>query len=413
MESPSFFLHRAFVLEKVLTTQINICNDLSTLDPVEWNALTGDNNPFVEHAFLALLESSGSVGEGTGWMPAHVLVRKDGRLVGAAPTYVKTDSYGEYIFDWVWADAYQRLGLPYYPKVTVAVPFTPATGPRLLVAPDADKDAIRLKLLEGIEEVRLAMKSLSVHLLFCQNEEAHFLEQQGFIRRSTHQFHWRNDQYENFDGFLCALRSSARKQVRKERRKVKDAGVDVRLLRGDELSDDEWNTLYALYRNTSSRKWGRPYLTRAFFEQAARTVGERAIVCFGLQDGEIIAGTLSFAKGNHLYGRYWGCFEDVKGLHFELCYYRLIEHAIDTGMSLVEAGAQGQHKLKRGYLPVVTHSAHRLEPEALHDAIGRYVEEESEHVREEILYDPLDGPFREESKPPWPLLAGIDFDKTS
>ena len=390
--------------------EIRVLRALDDVAPERWDALAGEHNPFVEHAFLSLLERSGSVGPGTGWEPVHVVVEEAGELVGAAPCYLKDESYGEYIFDWSWAEAAARAGLPYYPKLVVAVPFTPATGPRLLVREDADRDVVRHALVDGLEALMDEVDAQGLHVLFSLDEEAAFLESRGLVRRATHQFHWRNDGYTSFDSFLDTLRSEPRKQIRKERRKVRESGLCLEVRRGDELSPEEWRCLDRLYRSTSGRKWGSPYLTRRFFEEAAGIVGHRAVVAFARSEdegGKIVAGALSFEKGAHLYGRYWGAFVDVDSLHFEVCYYQLIERAIERGLSLVEAGAQGPHKLKRGFLPVVTHSSHKLKHPALHDAVLRAMRAEAGYVRDEIARAQLEGLFRKDAVPDLPPVAGV------
>lgn len=391
---------------------------ISSVDAAAWDALVGDDNPFVEHAFLWLLETSGSVGASTGWAPAYVLVRRGKRLVGALPSYLRGDSQGEYIFDWAWADAAERAGLTYYPKITVGVPFTPATGPRLLVHPDeaseGRRDEVREALLAGLDALVQESGASSVHVLFCLDEEAEFLERRGFSRRATHQFHWRNDGYERFDGegrsFTSALRSQARKQIRKERQRAREGGLSLEWRAGDALSPEEWQRLDALYRHTSGRKWGSPYLTPAFFAQARHTIGHRARVLFAREGEEIVAASLSFEKGRHLYGRYWGSFVEHDCLHFELCYYQLIEHAIERGLTLVEAGAQGPHKWKRGFVPVVTHSAHRMVHPGLHDAVARANEAERRSVEAQVAAAACEGPFREGAAPALPLRAGLAED---
>ncbi len=386
---------------------ILIVPSLSEVDAADWNRVAGDDNPFVEHAFLKLLEDTGCVGPGAGWVPHYIVAQEDGRTVGATFTYLKDNSYGEYIFDWGWADASHRAGIPYYPKLVVAVPFTPATGPRFLVAPGEDKDRVRAGLLQGVIEVMKHTEAMSLHVLFCDADEAGFLEDAGLLRRSTHQFHWRNPGYADFDDFLGDLRSSARKQIRKERRRVHESGLDIAFVRGDELDDDDWQVLYKLYLETASRKWGRPYLNRAFFREAKAHVGHLARVGIARRDGRVLAGTLSFEKGPHLYGRYWGAFAEQDGLHFELCYYQHIEHAIAQRMTLVEAGAQGQHKVKRGYLPVITHSAHLFRTEGLGHAVADMLAREREHMVHEIEAWQKEGPFREDALPPFPAEAGV------
>ena len=393
--------------------QVEIQPSLDAVAPAEWDALAGDDHPFLEHSFLALLERSKSVCASAGWAPAHILVRDGSRLIGAAPTYVRGDSYGEYIFDWAWADAAARAGLSYYPKITVAIPFTPATGPRLLVHPEADRDETRRALIAGLQALRDEVNASGVHVLFCQDEEADFLNKNGFSRRATHQFHWRNDSYSGFDSgersFLSMLRSSARKQIRKERKRSCAQGLSFETRRGNELGDEEWNALFRLYRSTSDRKWGSPYLTEAFFSAAGTTLGERAVAVLVKRGQEIVAGTLSFAKGKHLYGRYWGAFEELDCVHFEACYYQLLDLAIAEGYTLVEAGAQGPHKIKRGFLPVQTHSAHALHHPGLQHAIDNANQAEMAELRLQLEQIQHEGPFRADCIPPQAKIAGISL----
>ncbi|MCB9640329.1 MAG: GNAT family N-acetyltransferase [Myxococcales bacterium] len=395
--------------QKGRSLRIDILPSLGRVKPEEWAALEDPHNPFLDYAFLRLLEETGCVGPGTGWVPAHITVWSEQTLLGAAPTYIKTDSYGEFIFDWEWAGIARRFGISYYPKLVVGVPFTPATGPRLLVRPQEDPDLIRRLLVQGMREVMDAADASSIHVLFCNDEEAAFFEECDFSRRATHQFHWRNNGYEDFDAFLGALRSQNRKQLRKERRRVEEEGLTLSLHRGDQLDQAQWRTLYRLYTSTSDRKWGNPYLTRSFFERARRELGQTALIGFASRGDQIVAGTLSFAKGKHVYGRYWGCFEQVDNLHFELCYYQLIDHAIRSGCTLVEAGAQGSHKLKRGFLPVIIHSAHLFRHPILSQVFNEYASREAEAANVEIANAQSYGPFREEMIPPFPPLAGISL----
>ncbi len=389
--------------------RIETVSSLATIPAEAWDALTGDDNPFVEHAFLNLLETSGSVGSGTGWMPNHVLAYSGERLVGAAPTYVKSHSYGEYIFDWAWAQAAHRAGIRYYPKITVGVPFTPATGPRLLVHPRADTDAVRRALLAGLRRLQEETGATGIHLLFTLGAEAEFLETQGLARRATHQYHWRNDGYSTFDDFLAALRAPARKQIRRERRRVRDAGLDVEVVGGEHATAADWQTLHRLYISTSELKWGAPYLTPEFFAGALDTIGHRAVIAWARRGERVVAATLSFEKGGHLFGRYWGAFEEVDGLHFELCYYALIEHAINTGKVVVEAGAQGEHKIKRGFVPVAVHSAHGLADPHLHRAVADFLVQERRETAGIIGMLDRHLPFRNDARPRFPAVAGVDL----
>ena len=389
----------------------SVARSMADIDPVAWDRLSAAaDNPFVEHAFLLLLEESHSVGGRTGWIPRHIVVHEDGALVAGVPCYVRRDSFGEYIFDWRWAEAAARFGVGYYPKITSAVPFTPATGPRLLCAAEpgtARAQALLAALQTALLELAQAEQASSVHVLYCQDDEASTLARHSLHRRKSLQFHWRNDGYASFDDFLNRLRHEERKQIRRERRRVQESGLQVEARLGGDVDPTLWPQIFALYTSTSGRKWGRPYLTERFFTELPRAFAERALVCTASKDGDVVAMTLSFEKGRHIYGRYWGSSVDVPGLHFELCYYQLIERAIERGMSLVEAGAQGEHKLKRGFLPVITHSAHRMLDPTFDAAVARSLKEEAVAVDAEQAELVLHGPFKEGTAPPHPLVAGI------
>lgn len=389
---------------------IEVVERIDEVPAGDWDKLAGADNPFVEHAFLALLEGSRSVGGRSGWLPRHLLLRdasRGGEIVGALPCYLRGDSYGEFIFDWAWAQAAARAGLEYYPKLTCAVPFTPATGPRLLVKPGADGAAVRRALMAGLRALADDEGCSSSHVLFCRDDEAAVLAEGGFLRRASLQFHWRNGGWSTFDEHLEALRHEERKQIRRERRRVAEAGVDVAVMNGAEVPRALWPAIFALYTSTSDRKWGRPYLTRAFFDEIPRVLGERALVVTARRGGDLVAMTLSFEKGKHIYGRYWGAREEIPGLHFELCYYRLVERALARGVTLVEAGAQGEHKLKRGFLPVVTHSAHAIEDARLAAAVARFLREEAEAVQAEQDELLAHSPFKAGEAPVFPLTAGV------
>ena len=385
--------------------QVAVVASLAEIDPAAWDALDDKDNPFLKHAFLRLLERSGSVGPGTGWDPRYLVAREGERLLGAVPAYLRGDSYGEYVFDWSWAQAAARAGLPYYPKITVAVPFTPATGPRLLTLPG--REDLRALLVKALDRSAEASRAHGVHVLLCRDDEAALLEAHDYARRATHQFHFRNPGYAAYDDFLAALRSSARKQLRKERAKIE--GVEISAHRGDELSAAEWERVNELYLHTSGRKWGRPYLTPAFFTLARESVGASALVVCARQAGEMVAMSLSFVSRGAIYGRYWGSVVDVDSLHFELCYHRLVDHALANKMRLVEAGAQGEHKVKRGFLPVITHSAHKLRYPGLFEAVARAVTAERQEAIDALPQMAAVGPFREDAVPKFPLVAGVDL----
>lgn len=391
---------------------IEVVKRISDVASADWDALCGFDNPFVEHAFLALLEETRCTGPRTPWQPRHLLARADdGGVLAAMPCYLRSDSYGEYIFDWTWAQAAARAGLPYYPKLTSAVPFVPATGPRVLVKAGVDIDDARLQLGRALVELTGELGASSAHVLFCRDDEATVLAGAGLLRRASLQFHWRNHAskpWTSFDEFLDALKSEDRKQIRRERRRVSESGVVIEVMSGADVPSALWPELFALYTSTSDRKWGSPYLTRAFFEGIGRTLGERALVVVAKRDGKVVAMTLSFEKGRHIYGRHWGCTEEIPGLHFELCYYRLIERALARGCTLVEAGAQGEHKLKRAFLPVVTHSLHHIVDRDFARAIAGFLGREREEVLAGVAELAAHSPFKEGAAPDRPLVAGVD-----
>ncbi|MEO0592076.1 MAG: GNAT family N-acetyltransferase [Myxococcota bacterium] len=400
---------RVAVAMMVESIEVRVIDTLASVQAAEWDALVGDHNPFVEYAFLNTLERSGSVGPGRGWEPAYVVAYRGSTLLGALPSYVKTDSYGEFIFDWGWAQAAHGAGIPYYPKLTVGVPYTPATGSRLLVHPSEDRDVIGVALLRGLAALRESVEASGMHVLFCRDDEAEFLEGAGFCRRATHQYHWRNDRYESFDAFLATLRSSGRKMIRKERRRVEESGVRVELRRGADIEPSLVRDLYRLYTSTIDRKWGSPYLTPKFFQMIPEHLGDRALFGLAWIDDELVAMTLSFEKGDHVYGRHWGSRAAIDCLHFEMCYYQLIDHAIKNGRTLVEAGAQGEHKMKRGFVPVQIHSAHRLSHPGLHAAVARFIVEERESVEDALPRIAAHTPFKKGAAPDLPQRAGIDL----
>ncbi len=354
---------------------------LSQVSAADWDALSDPNDPFTEHAFLSWLEESGCVGEGTGWSPAHVLAWRgqgaDRVLAGRAPAYVKSNSYGEFIFDWGWADACRRAGIAYYPKVTCAVPFTPATGPRLAVRPGEDEDAVRASLAGALRAVADKVGASSAHVLFPREEELPALVARGYQARRTHQYHWTDRGFGDFEGWLTALTTKRRKEVRRERRAAQAAGLTLAVERASALSDDDLIALHACYVSTYEDKWGKPYLTAPWFAGLRDRLGDRAVIATARRDGRMVAGALAFTKGAHVYGRNWGALEPVPALHFELCYYGFIEWALANGVTRFEAGAQGEHKIQRGFLPVVTHSAHWLRHDGLARAVAQFIDAEA------------------------------------
>jgi predicted N-acyltransferase len=376
--------------------RIEVHAGLGDLDPVAWDALTGTDDPFVEHAFLRTLETSGSVGAGTGWQPVHVTVWDAGELVAALPLYLKTHGYGEFIFDFEWAHAAMRARIRYYPKLVSMVPFTPATGRRLLLAPGRDPTPLVQALLAGARAVADEADASSIHLLFLTAAERDLvLADPHYMPRLSCQYHWHHAGERSFDDYLGRMRSEARKNVRKERRRALDGGLRVRTLTGPELGDREWAALDAFYRDTCRRKGSEPYLAPGFFDLLRRTPCLGRVVAVLAYDGdEPVAGTIDFEKGRHLYGRYWGSLERYDALHFELCYYRLIERAIERGCTRFEAGAQGTHKIKRGLVPTEVYSAHWLRSPALAAAVADYLSREAEAVREEMRRLATLSPFR-------------------
>jgi predicted N-acyltransferase len=366
------------------------------LDARAWDALAGDDDPFVEHAFLEALEASGSVGEGTGWAPRHVTAWEGGAMVGALPLYRKSHGYGEYIFDWGWASAAARAGLRYYPKLVSMVPFTPATGARFLVGASPRRELVARRLLDGALEAMEQERASSLHLLFLSDEERRWVEADGrLLPRLSLQFHFHNDGYASFDDFLARFRADMRKKLRKERRVAAEAGLTIRALTGDAIEPAHLEAMRRFYEDTSGRKGSYPYLTPRFFELAAERLRRRMVLVMAFDaEGRPVAGTLNFEKGAHLYGRYWGALEAHAMLHFELCYYRLIERAIERGVTRFEAGAQGEHKLRRGLLPARVHSAHHLAHPGLRDAVADFLAREAFAVEREIEELAEHGPFR-------------------
>ncbi len=374
---------------------VSVAGSFAAIAAADWNACAGTANPFTTYEFLAALEESGSTTGKTGWLPRPLLVHDGaGILVGAAPAYLKSHSYGEYVFDHGWAEAYQRAGGRYYPKLQVAVPFTPATGPRLLVRPQADGSAVRRALAEGLQALATETGTSGVHATFLQPADAEALSAAGYIPRHGLQFHWENRGYADFDDFLGALASRKRKQLRKEREAARAAGLQIGVLRGAEITPRHWDAFYRFYQNTIDRKWGWAYLTRAFFDLMTAALGERVLLVVAQEDGEPVAGALNLLGGDTLYGRNWGCGREVPFLHFECCYYQAIDFAIAHGLARVEAGAQGQHKIQRGYLPVLTRSAHWLADPALARAVSEAMGRERVHVGRELSALAALSPYR-------------------
>ena len=368
---------------------------VAALDADQWNALAGDANPFVSHAFLSLLEASGSVGRGTGWTPAPITIKgADGRLVAALPSYLKSHSQGEYVFDHNWAQALENSGGRYYPKLQIAAPFTPATGPRLLLADPVWAGPILIAAQNLAEQNRLS----SVHATFIEPAQQPLFEQAGWLMRADTQFHWRDEGYGDFEGFLGSLTSRKRKDLRKERAKAQE-GVQIVHLTGDAITEAHWDAFWVFYQDTGARKWGQPYLTREAFSLIGQTMADKVLLILALDNGFPIAGALNFIGGDTLYGRYWGCTLDKPFLHFELCYYQAIDAALARGLSRVEAGAQGGHKMARGYAPELTWSAHYIVDPGFRRAVSDFLVRERAAVAADraLLTEML--PFRRGQSP--------------
>ena len=365
-----------------------IASGVSGINAHAWDRVAGDD-PFLSHAFLSIVEESESVGPGTGWTPAPILIEEEDRLVAAAPAYLKTHSQGEYVFDHGWAEAWERAGGQYYPKLQVAVPFTPVPGPRLLGSRPQ-------QLLAALEAVTTQNQMSSAHITFVDETGSAEAERRSWLIRHGIQYHWFNRGYPSFDDFLAALTSRKRKAIRKERAAACD-GLDIRALRGGEIEESDWDAMWAFYQDTGSRKWGRPYLTREFFDLLGERLGDKVVLFLAKRAGQPIAGALNLIGPDTLYGRYWGCTEEVSFLHFELCYYRAIEWAIEHGLSSVQAGAQGEHKVARGYEPVITRSAHFIPNRSFRTAVSDFLETERAAIANEIEWVRRELPYRSSS----------------
>jgi len=369
---------------------VRLATSVSDLPPDQWDALTDGGNPFVSHAFLAAMEDSRSVGGRSGWQSTPLLIdRADGQLAAALPAYVKAHSQGEYVFDHSWADAWHRAGGQYYPKLQISVPFTPATGPRILTR----DSGLAAPLLRAAESLCLSQGLSSAHATFIDPAQVPLFEAAGWLMRSDIQFHWENRGYADFDQFLAALSSAKRKNLRKERA-VAQRGVEIRQLTGDAIKQHHWDAFWRFYQDTGARKWGRPYLTREAFSLLGERMAERMLLVMAYADEVPFAGALNFIGADALYGRYWGALADKPFLHFELCYYQAIDAAIALGLKRVEAGAQGGHKLARGYEPVQTFSAHFIAHEGFRSAVAEFLERERSGVQQERDWLSTRLPFR-------------------
>lgn len=372
-------------------------SSIRQISAADWDACAnpdGAYNPFVTHAFLTALETSGSAVARTGWAARHLIARIGGQVAGVVPCYLKNHSQGEYVFDHGWADAYARAGGSYYPKLQTSVPFTPATGPRLLVRAGDHADPVRENLGAGLIALCSATHASSVHVTFAHNDECAFLAKQGFLQRTDQQFHWHNEGYGTFEDFLATLASRHRKAIRRERRDALANGITIHPLTGADITPDVWDAFFEFYMETGSRKWGRPYLTRSFYDEIGATMAKDVLLVMAKRDGQWIAGAINFIGSDTLFGRHWGAIEHHPFLHFEVCYYQAIDFAIRRGLKNVEAGAQGEHKIARGYLPQTTYSAHYIADPSLRRAIRDYLARERTYVQEAVRELTEAGPFR-------------------
>ncbi len=397
-----WFRSKTDVSSTALQTDSNlhqqVFHSLREVAPESWNRLIGDAFPFAEYDYLLALEEGHCVGIEPGWEPRYLTLWEGKQLQAACYLYRKTNSNGEYIFDWDWANAYQRYSQRYFPKLTSAVPFTPATGPKLLVSADASNPReFQQQLLASALELVQQEGCSSLHFLFIPAEECEIYEAAGLLLRHSFQFHWQNQGYDSFEDFLSRLRSKRRKEILRERRQVQEQGLEVILLRGEEVEPKLCRVMYDFYLTTIDRKWAMPYLSYEFFQYIFTHFRDQLVLALARKQGRWVAGTINYHKGPHLFGRYWGCRQDFRSLHFELCYYRLIEYAIEQGVQRFEAGAQGAHKIQRGFLPNLTYSAHWIAHPAFHRAIGEFIEEEKRSIQSNIEDNPELSPYRQEN----------------
>ena len=383
--------------------ELRLIENISDINATEWdqclfNTDVPAGSPFLSYAFLNALERSNSATRETGWLPRHLVMQDDtGTLLAAAPLYLKSHSQGEYVFDHSWAHAYEQGGGKYYPKLQCAVPFSPVTGPRLLAPINAVDRNDRLQALaKGLITAAQKLSVSSLHITFCTQEDAALLEDCGFLIRHDHQYHWENHDYSCFDDFLTELSSRKRKNIRKERRTLKEQGITTQALTGEDITPEHWDAFYRFYLDTYDRKWGHPYLTREFFDRLSASMADQTVLILSYFDGRPIAGAINFFDANALYGRNWGCVEDHKFLHFETCYYAAMDFAIERGLKRVEAGTGGHHKLQRGYVPHQTYSAHWMQNENFRDAVARFLEKERDLEAKEAQALTQYVPFRKD-----------------
>ncbi len=365
-----------------------------------WNRLADPDTPFLRHAFLDAMERHGCVGESLGWLPQHLALRDgDDRILAVAPAYLKFNSYGEFVFDWSWADAYRRHGRAYYPKLIVASPYTPATGPRILTGATPQRRDIARVLIQGAVQVAEKLGVSSLHWLFTADDETDWLAEQGSMRRLGCQFHWRNPGYGSFDDFLGAFTAAKRKQIKRERRRVAENGIRIRRVRGDAVTESEWAIFHRLYRDTFDKRGGLPTLTLPFFQDIGERMGRNLLLVLAYHDRNIVAAAFNLIGERSLYGRHWGCFQDFHSLHFDACYYQGLEYCIEQGLTRFEPGAQGEHKVSRGFLPTATWSAHWIADADFRQAIARFLDTETRDMQDYLAEMNTHSPYRADALP--------------
>jgi uncharacterized protein len=397
MDSSEITLEAVSSIGQIAAEEWNACANPAQCPDSSPAGLKRSYNPFVSHAFFSALEASGSATARTGWGARHLIARRDGVIAGIVPCYLKSHSQGEYVFDRGWADAYERAGGSYYPKLQASVPFTPATGPRLLVRDGVDRNEISSALARGLMGLCQATEASSAHVTFAREAEWKLLADHGFLQRTDQQFHWRNEDYRSFDDFLATLNSRHRKAIKRERREAVVNGITIHALNGSDITEEAWDSFFAFYMETGSRKWGRPYLTRSFFSLIGETMANDVLLIMARRNNRWVAGAINFVGSDTLFGRNWGAIEHHPFLHFEVCYYQAIEYAITRGLKTVEAGAQGEHKIARGYLPQTTYSAHFIADPGLRHAIKDYLKRERAYVAEMGRELSEAGPFRKDN----------------
>lgn len=377
---------------------LSICHSLNDIPAEQWNTLAGTDIPFLKHEFLSALEKHSCVGEAAGWAPQHLLLHEEDTLVGAVPQYLKTNSYGELVFDWAWADAYHRSGRHYYPKLVVAIPYTPATGPRLLIAPIADQRAIADHLIEhAIDNAKQSQVS-SLHFLFPHDKDLQQLTEHGLLPRLGCQFHWHNNHYRDFDDYLDHFTSKNRKKIKRERRQVRESGIMISRLHGNELTEEQWHAVHRHYVSTFDRLGGYATLNLDFFQELSATMPEQMVIMLAEHDNRPVASAICFRDDDSLYGRHWGCDMRFQNLHFEACYYQGLEYCIEHGLSRFDPGAQGEHKISRGFLPTATWSAHWIADPEFKGAINEFLNRETIGMKHYINELGSHSPFKEVSK---------------